>query len=90
MPSPSTSRFLDPSTPPHVFTLTFVAAAATLSMNVFLPSLPGMARYFEVDYRIIQLSVALYLCMNAVMQVVVGPLSDRFGRRPVILAGFVI
>ncbi|UWQ15064.1 multidrug effflux MFS transporter [Aliiroseovarius sp. M344] len=89
MPSPPTSRFLDPSTPPHVFTLTFVAAAATLSMNVFLPSLPGMARYFEVDYRIVQLSVALYLCMNAVMQVVVGPLSDRFGRRPVILAGFV-
>ncbi|MCK8465247.1 multidrug effflux MFS transporter [Aliiroseovarius sp. S1339] len=90
MPSPPASRFLDPTTPPHVFTLTFVAAAATLSMNVFLPSLPGMARYFEVDYRIVQLSVALYLCMNALMQIVVGPLSDRFGRRPVILSGFVI
>lgn len=90
MPSKTASRFLDPTTPPHVFTLTFVAAAATLSMNVFLPSLPGMARYFDTDYRIVQLSVALYLCVNALMQVVVGPLSDRFGRRPVIMAGFAI
>ena len=88
MSSPPASRFLDASTPPHVFTLTFVAAAATLSMNVFLPSLPGMARYFDADYRIVQLSVALYLAMNAIMQVVVGPISDRFGRRPVIMAGF--
>ncbi|WP_371168560.1 multidrug effflux MFS transporter [Aliiroseovarius sp. 2305UL8-7] len=88
MPSQTASRFLDASTPPHVFTLTFVAAAATLSMNVFLPSLPGMARYFDTDYRVVQLSVALYLGMNAIMQVIVGPISDRFGRRPVILAGF--
>lgn len=81
---------MDSSTPPHVFTLTFVAAAATLSMNVFLPSLPGMAHYFDTDYRIVQLSVALYLCVNALMQIAVGPLSDRFGRRPVIMAGFAI
>ncbi|MCK0137787.1 multidrug effflux MFS transporter [Aliiroseovarius sp. F47248L] len=90
MSSKPASRFLDSSTPPHVFTLTFVAAAATLSMNVFLPSLPGMARYFDTDYRIVQLSVALYLCVNALMQIAVGPLSDRFGRRPVIMAGFAI
>ncbi|MCI2394162.1 multidrug effflux MFS transporter [Aliiroseovarius sediminis] len=88
MSSAPPSRFLDPTTPPHVFTLTFVAAAATVSMNVFLPSLPGMAVYFDAEYRIVQLSVALYLCMNALMQVAVGPLSDRFGRRPVILWGF--
>lgn len=84
------SRFLDAATPPHVFTLTFVAAAATLSMNVFLPSLPGMAQHFGVDYHIVQLSVALYLVMNALMQIVVGPISDRFGRRPVIMGGFAL
>lgn len=81
---------MDPSTPPHVFTLTFVAAAAAMSMNVFLPSLPGMALYFDTDYHVVQLSVALYLLVNAVMQIIVGPLSDRFGRRPMILYGFVI
>ncbi len=81
---------MDPCSPPHVFTLTFVAAAAAMSMNVFLPSLPGMALYFKTDYHVVQLSVALYLLVNAVMQIIVGPLSDRFGRRPVVLYGFII
>lgn len=84
------SRFLDPATPPSLFTLTFVAAMAAMSMNVFLPSLPGMARYFSADYHVVQLSVALYLLVNALMQIAVGPLSDRFGRRPVLIWGFAL
>ncbi|WP_424944206.1 multidrug effflux MFS transporter [Aliiroseovarius crassostreae] len=84
------SRFLDPTTPPSLFTLTFVAAMAAVSMNVFLPSLPGMAAHFNADYHLVQLSVALYLFVNGALQIVVGPLSDRFGRRPVILSGFAI
>lgn len=84
------SRFLDPSTPPSLFTLTFVAAMAAVSMNVFLPSLPGMARYFNADYHLIQLSVALYLFVNGALQLVIGPLSDRYGRRPIIMSGFTI
>jgi DHA1 family bicyclomycin/chloramphenicol resistance-like MFS transporter len=36
-----------------------------LSMNIFLPSLPQMTAYFETDYRLMQLSVALYLAVNA-------------------------
>lgn len=59
-------------------------------MNVFLPSLPGMAAYFEVDYRLMQLSVALYLGVNAVVQILVGPISDKMGRRPVILTSIVL
>ncbi len=56
-------------------------------MNMFLPSLPGMAVYFKADYRVMQLSVALYLVALAFLQMVVGPMSDRFGRRPVLLVG---
>ena len=44
-----------------------------------------MTRYFDTDYRVMQLSVALFLGMNAVMQLLIGPLSDRYGRRPVLL-----
>lgn len=58
---------------------------AALAMNIFLPSLPAMTRYFDTDYRVMQLSVALFLGMNAVMQLLIGPLSDRYGRRPVLL-----
>lgn len=83
-------RYLDRTTPPHLSTLILIAGLAALSMNIFLPSLSGMALHFDTDYRIVQLSVALYLAINAVLQVFIGPISDRFGRRPVILWGLVI
>ncbi|APX21508.1 MFS transporter, DHA1 family, bicyclomycin/chloramphenicol resistance protein [Salipiger profundus] len=56
-------------------------------MNVFLPSLPKMTAHFETEYRLMQLSVAIYLGVNAVLQILIGPISDKFGRRPVILWG---
>jgi DHA1 family bicyclomycin/chloramphenicol resistance-like MFS transporter len=62
--------------------LTAISAAA---LNIFLPSLPSMTAHFDTDYRLMQLSVALYLAMNAVLQLAIGPISDRFGRRPVVL-----
>ncbi len=83
-------RYLDKTTPPHISTLILMVGVSTLTMNIFLPSLQGMADYFDVDYRVMQLSVALYLGMNAVMQLIVGPISDRFGRRPVVLTAIVL
>lgn len=80
------ARFLDRSTPPHIGTLVLLAGLSTLAMNIFLPSLPDMARSFGVDYSVMQLSVSAYLAGSAVLQIVVGPISDRYGRRPVILA----
>lgn len=80
-------RFLDRGTPPNAVTLILLSALAALTMNIFLPSLPGMAAHFETDYRLMQLSVALYLAVNAVMQLFIGAISDRVGRRPVLLAG---
>lgn len=81
------TRFLDRTTPPHLFTLVVLASISALSMNIFLPSLPNMAAYYGVDYRVMQLSVSVYLGFSAVLQLVIGPLSDRYGRRRVLLAG---
>lgn len=78
-------RFLDRSTPPHILTLVLIAGLAALSLNIFLPSLPTMARHFGVEYHAMQLSVSLYLAMTAVLQIFIGPISDRYGRRPVML-----
>lgn len=78
-------RFLDRSTSPHVLTLVLLAGLGALAMNIFLPSLSGMAEYFETDYRLMQLSVSFYLAVSAVLQLFIGPVSDRFGRRPVVL-----
>ncbi|WP_338421473.1 multidrug effflux MFS transporter [Paracoccus salsus] len=79
-----------PRTPPHPLTLVALSGMGALSMNVFLPSLPGMARDFDVDYAIMQLSVSGYIGASAIIQLVAGPVSDRYGRRPVALAGLVI
>ncbi len=72
-------------TPPHILTLILLSGMGALTMNVFLPSVPGMARDFGVDYALMQLSVTAYLAASAVVQLLVGPLSDRWGRRPVML-----
>lgn len=83
-------RFLDRSTAPSIFTLIVLTGLGALSMNVFLPSLPQMAEYFGAEYGVVQLSVALYFGVNAALQLLVGPLSDRYGRRPVMLVGVAI
>ncbi|WP_347310375.1 multidrug effflux MFS transporter [Defluviimonas sp. SAOS-178_SWC] len=78
-------RFLDRATPPHIVTLVVVTGISALTMNIFLPSLPGMTAFFQTDYRLMQLSVSLYLGVSALLQIVVGPISDRYGRRSVLL-----
>ena len=79
------TQFLSRTTPPHVVTLVLLAGLSALTMNIFLPSLPGMAAWFEVPYALMQLSVALYLGLSAALQIVIGPISDRYGRRKVVL-----
>jgi Bcr/CflA subfamily drug resistance transporter len=76
--------------PPHIITLVFASALAVLSLNMFLPSLPQMAEDFSTDYAVVNLSVALYLIVSGVLQLIMGPLSDRFGRRPLMLVSLAI
>lgn len=84
------ARFLDRRSPPKIGTLILVISLSVLSMNAFIPSLPAMAEDFGVDYAFMQLAVPGYLAMVALLQLVIGPLSDRYGRRPVVLAGFAV
>jgi DHA1 family bicyclomycin/chloramphenicol resistance-like MFS transporter len=78
-------KFLDRASAPHILTLVAATAVSNLAMNVFLPSLPGMARYFATDYAVVQLLVSLYLAAIAIVQLFIGPASDRYGRRPIML-----
>ncbi len=80
--SPSVSR-----TPPTLATLVLLSGLSALSMNLYLPSLPFMATYFQTDYKVMQLSIALYLLVNAALQILIGPIADKAGRRPVLLWG---
>ncbi|KIC44214.1 MFS transporter [Ruegeria sp. ANG-S4] len=77
-------------TPPSLFTLIFATALSVLTLNMFLPSLAHMSEDFGVDYGLVNLSVAGYLAVSAVLQLIMGPLSDRYGRRPILLISMTI
>jgi MFS transporter, DHA1 family, multidrug resistance protein len=83
-------RFLDRKTPPHVSTLILLAGISALNMSIFLPSLNHMADYFGTDYSVMQFALSGYLVATAVLQVIIGPISDKFGRRPVVIGSLVI
>ena len=83
-------RFLDRTTPPKIITLVLLAGLSALAMNIFLPSLPGMAEYFGVPYGVMQQSVALYLALSAALQILIGPISDRYGRRKVLIGSLIL
>ncbi len=83
-------RFLDRTTPPHIATLILLAGVSALNMSIFLPSLNLMAIDFGTDYATIQFAISGYLAATAVLQIVIGPLSDKFGRRRVVLGALFI
>lgn len=83
----TSNRFLNKSQPPTILTLVLIASVSALSMNMLLPSLPSLTDYFQTSYSIMQFTITGYLAVSGFLQLVFGPLSDRFGRRPVILWG---
>jgi DHA1 family bicyclomycin/chloramphenicol resistance-like MFS transporter len=85
-----TIRFLDRTTPPHLITLVLITGISALNMSIFLPSLAAMTRYFETDYAIMQIALSGYLAATAVLQVFIGPISDRYGRRILVLGSLVV
>ena len=67
--------------------LVALTACGTLGMHVIIPALPATARAMGISIGSVQLTITLYLIGLAAGQLLYGPLSDRFGRRPVLLAG---
>lgn len=70
--------------------LIIVAAVSPLGINLYLPSMPGMSAALGVDYAAIQFTLSVYLAAVALGQLVIGPVSDRYGRRPVLIGGLVL
>ena len=70
--------------------LTLLVAFGPLSTDLYLPSLPGLATRFDSDVATVQLTLSVFLLAFATAQLFYGPLSDRFGRRPVALTGIAI
>lgn len=71
-------------------TLVLLTGFSPLSLNMFMPSLPNIAEEFSTDYATVSIAIAGYLAIAAMIQLVVGPLSDRVGRRPVLLVALIV
>ena len=70
--------------------VTVLVAVAQISISIYLPSMPALAEIFATEPSVVQLTVTVYMLGAAVSQLIVGPLSDRFGRKPVLLVGLAI
>ncbi len=70
--------------------LVAMTACGTLGMHVIIPALPAMASALDMSVATAQLTITLYLIGLAAGQLLYGPVSDRFGRRPVVLAGLTL
>jgi DHA1 family bicyclomycin/chloramphenicol resistance-like MFS transporter len=67
-----------------------MSGMSSLSLNILVPALPSMVTKLATDAASVQLTISLYLLGLAVAQLIFGPLSDRFGRRPVVLMGLAL
>ena len=80
----------DKAVAPPIWILIAATATGPLALNIFVPSMPGLVSTFNTDYATVQLALTLYLISIAFAQLVYGPASDRFGRRPALLVGLAI
>lgn len=78
------------ASPPRLSTLVLMAVAGIIALNMTLPSLAHMARDFGISYAEASLSISLFMIVTAVLQLLVGPIADIIGRRPVLLASLAI
>ncbi|MCK1406499.1 multidrug effflux MFS transporter [Bradyrhizobium sp. 76] len=74
----------------QVAVLAALSASGTLATNILLPSLPSIAVAVGVSSAQVTSAITIFLAMFAVGQLVVGPLSDRFGRRIPVMIGFAV
>lgn len=73
-----------------VFLLGALTAVGPFTTDTYLPSMPAIRAHFDVDMAAVQLTLSLAFFGGAVGQLFYGPLSDRFGRRPLLMGGLAL
>ncbi|KAB0657140.1 multidrug effflux MFS transporter [Burkholderia diffusa] len=87
---PSETPVTSIPSPPRLSTLILLCALSVLPLSICLPSLPNIAIAFHADYALVSLSLAGYASVAATLELIMGPLSDRFGRRAIVLTSLTV
>lgn len=80
---PNSPRFL-------LFLICLYASAGQLAIDIYVPALPAMARFFGASPQAIQSSVSGYMVAYAIGQLIFGPVSDAYGRKRVLAFGLIV
>jgi DHA1 family bicyclomycin/chloramphenicol resistance-like MFS transporter len=72
---------------PHIVSLIVMSSFASMGAVIFAPALPEIAQFFNISEGHSQLTITLFLCGYAIGQLIYGPLSNRFGRKPAFYTG---
>ncbi|MDR2056214.1 MAG: MFS transporter [Desulfovibrio sp.] len=75
---------------PFIIYLAFLNAFVPISTDLYLAALPGMTRIFSCPRWLVDLTISGFMLFFALSMLVWGPLSDRYGRRPVLAAGLAL
>src|SRR3546814_17168339 len=79
-----------PDSMPVAALLTMLVAFGPMSTDMYLPAMPALVADFGSDVPTVQLTLSAFLVAFAVSMLVYAPLSDRFGRRPVLLGAIAL
>ena len=81
------TRQLDPKSPWMLALLAALVALGPLSVDMYLPAMPTIMRAFDTDISQMHLTLSSYLAGFALFHLACGPLSDRYGRKPILIGG---
>lgn len=73
-----------------IFFICILASAGQLAIDIYVPALPEMARFFQTTPQAIQASVTIYLVGYAFGQLLFGPLADAYGRKKILALGLIL
>jgi DHA1 family bicyclomycin/chloramphenicol resistance-like MFS transporter len=76
--------------PPPLWLLVLITFSGTLAMHMFVPALPDATRDLGTTTAVMQMTISLYILGLAGGQLVYGPISDAYGRRPALIAGLML
>lgn len=90
MSSDNTSQKIAAFIAPSLFILVLMISVGPFGDTIYAPSLPSIAQAFNTPYHNVQLTITFYLLGYSISQILYGPFSDRFGRKPIMIIGAVI